>query len=181
MLRRYAPDDVVDFWRKAGPARWFDKDSDFDRSFRDRFLQAHLDAAGGVLDRWTDTVKGTLALLILLDQYPRNAFRGTPHMYATDAHALRVARRAIHNGMDERVGAAMRLFCYLPFAHAECLAEQRTSVSLNRSLGQPWLTHAEDHRDIIARFGRFPHRNAILGRTSTADEIAFLAGGGFSG
>ncbi|RTS57491.1 DUF924 family protein [Pseudomonas aeruginosa] len=122
-----------------------------------------------------------LGLLLLLDQYPRNAFRGTPRMYASDAQARRWAERALGQGLDRQVGDALRLFFYLPFAHAENLADQDRSVALNHGLGQPFLAHAREHREIIRRFGRFPHRNPILGRLSSAEELAFLAAGGFAG
>lgn len=174
--------DVVDFWRQAGIAGlWFRKDADFDRDFRERFLALHMAAARGELNGWSATAEGTVALLVLLDQFPRNAFRGTGHMFATDPLARRIARAALAAGVFDRLEAALRLFLCLPFSHSEDLADQELAVRLNRQLGDESLRHAEEHRDIIARFGRFPHRNPALGRETTADEAEFLRAGGFAG
>jgi uncharacterized protein (DUF924 family) len=172
---------VVAFWHKAGPRRWFAKDAAFDRRFRTRFLALHEAAARGDCAGWSATPDGALALLLLLDQFPRNAFRGTPRMYATDAMARAMAMAAIEAGHDRQVETALQLFFYLPFAHSENLTDQERSVFFNRRLGQPNLSHAEHHRDIVWRFGRFPHRNPILGRTMTPEEQRFLDGGGFGG
>lgn len=174
------PGAVVAFWR-ASQADWFSHDPAFDRRFRERFLPWHMRAAAHGLDAWADTPEGALALLILLDQFPRNAFRGTARMYATDEQARRIARMAVQAGFDAEVEDALRLFLYLPFAHAESMAEQRLSVALNRRLGRPWLDHARGHAAIIERFGRFPHRNALLGRKTSPEEQAFLDNGGFAG
>lgn len=173
--------DVVEFWRAAGPALWFAKDTAFDRRFREGFLQLHEAAADGRLPGWAATAEGALALLLLLDQFPRNAFRGTPRMYATDVLARQIADAAIAAGHDQAVEPGLRLFFYLPFAHSERLADQERSVALCRRLGQPHLSHAEGHRDIVRRFGRFPHRNPILGRAMAAEEQQFLDAGGFAG
>lgn len=175
------PADVVGFWRAAGRDKWFNKDDAFDAAFRDRYLAQHIAAAARVLDGWLATPDGALALLILTDQLPRNAFRGTGHMYATDSLARHFARRALAAGQDEGFETEMRLFFYLPFGHSEELADQDLAVSLFERLGEPWLAHAEEHRRIIRRFGRFPHRNPMLGRETTDDEAAFLASGGFQG
>ena len=172
---------VVEFWRAAGPNLWFAKDPDFDQRFRERFLTLHEAAARGELEHWHATADGALALVILLDQYPRNAFRGTPRMYATDALARAVADAALAAGHDRAVEPALRLFFYLPFGHSENMADQERSVSLAHRLGQPSLGHAEHHRDIIRRFGRFPHRNPILGRPMTEEEQRYLDEGGFRG
>jgi len=173
---------VVAFWREAGAlGRWFDKDASFDRAFRDRFLDLHMTVAARGHDDWTAVADGALALLVLTDQFPRNAFRGTGHMYATDPLARFYARRALDAGHMERVDPELRLFFCLPFAHSEELLDQDLSVQLNARLGQPWLEHAEGHRDIIRRFGRFPHRNPMLGRTTTPEEVEFLRHGGFQG
>ncbi|OVZ55598.1 hypothetical protein CDO44_22525 [Pigmentiphaga sp. NML080357] len=173
--------DVVRFWRDAGMAGWFGQSPAFDRAFRERFLDLHEAAARGECDDWAATAEGALALLILLDQFPRNAFRGTARMYGTDAQARRIARLAVDRGLDGQVESALRLFFYLPFAHSEDLADQRLSVRLNRRLGHPWVDHAQGHADIIERFGRFPHRNPLLGRRMTPQEQAFLDQGGFAG
>lgn len=175
------PTDVVAFWSEAGPSCWFAKDEAFDRRFRDAFIDAHAAACRGELAHWQRTPGGALALVILLDQFPRNAFRGTPRMYASDAAALGVAEAAIAAGLDRHVDADLRLFLYLPFAHSESLAHQDRSVALCRELGEESLAHAEGHRDIVKRFGRFPHRNPILGRKTTEDEQRFLDAGGFAG
>lgn len=172
---------VVRFWEDAGPPMWFAKDADFDRRFRERFLVAHEAAARGELDDAATTPSLALGLVLLLDQFPRNAFRGSPRMYATDALALHHAQRALALGHDQHVSQQLRLFFYLPFGHAESLLEQERCVALNQPLGPELLEHAVGHRDIVQRFGRFPHRNAILGRPSTQAELEFLAQGGFAG
>ncbi len=172
---------VVDFWRVAGPGLWFAKNAAFDRRFRERFLSWHEAAARGELAYWRASATRALALVLLLDQFPRNAFRGTPRMYATDAMVREAAAAAIDAGHDRAVETALQLFFYLPFAHSEDLADQDRSVALVRRLGQPHLSHAEGHRDIVRRFGRFPHRNPILGRVATAEEQRFLDEGGFAG
>ena len=172
---------IVDFWRAAGPDLWFAKDPEFDHRFREAFLTLHEAAARGDLAGWANSAIGALALLLLLDQFPRNAFRGTPRMYATDALARVIAAAAIDAGHDQAVEEELRLFFYLPFGHSEGLADQERSVALTRSLGQPNLGRAEHHRGIIRRFGRFPHRNLILGRTMTEHEKRFLDEGGFAG
>lgn len=172
---------VVHFWQEAGPAQWFAKDAAFDRRFRERFLALHEAATRGELNQWMASPHGALGLLLLLDQYPRNAFRGTQRMYDTDATARRVATAALAAGHDQAIPAELRLFMYLPFGHSEDLADQERAVALCRRLEQPHLAHAEGHRDIVRRFGRFPHRNAILGRTTTPEEQRFLDEGGFAG
>lgn len=171
---------IVTFWA-ASSTHWFDKDASFDQLFRERFLGLHMDVAARKYDGWMASPYGALALLILTDQYPRNAFRGNGHMYATDPLARLYARQALEAGHMDDVEPEMRLFFCLPFAHSEAMADQDISVRLNGQLGQPWLDHAEGHRDIIRRFGRFPHRNPMLGRAMTPGEQAFLNGGGFTG
>ncbi|MGE0628259.1 MAG: DUF924 family protein [Hyphomicrobiaceae bacterium] len=172
---------VVEFWRMAGPGLWFAKDDAFDNHFRKHFLTQHEAAARGELAGWAGTADGVLALVILLDQFPRNAFRGTARMYATDGHARLVADAAIKAGHDRAVDRELAKFFYLPFAHSEQLADQERSVALTRRLGEPDLSHALGHRDIIRRFGRFPHRNPILGRSMTPEEQHYLGNGGFKG
>lgn len=175
------PAQVVDFWRDAGPQLWFAKDAAFDRRFRERFEALHEAAARGELAAWADTPEGALALLVLLDQYPRNAFRGTPRMYATDPLARQVAAAAIAKGHDAQIPPDMRIFVYLPFGHSEDLADQDRSVALAERLGEPTVSRARHHQAIVRRFGRFPHRNAILGRETTPEEAAYLAAGGYAG
>jgi uncharacterized protein (DUF924 family) len=172
---------VIDFWRAAGPELWFAKDDGFDRRFRDRFLPLYQAASQGELADWPATAYGALALLLLLDQFPRNAFRGTPRMYATDAMARDVAAAALDAGHDRVPETELQVFFYLPFGHSETLADQDRSVELNRRLGEPDASHAEGHRDIVRRFGRFPHRNPILGRMMTEAEQRFLDAGGYAG
>jgi len=173
--------EVIEFWRAAGPSLWFAKDLDFDRRFRERFADAYAAAASGALAHWAQTADGSLALILLFDQYPRNAFRGTARMYATDEAARAEAERAVAAGFDRTVAPELQPFVILPFGHSESLADQERSVALCRRLGPPHLSHAEHHRDIVRRFGRFPHRNAILGRSSTDAERTYLENGGYQG
>ena len=173
--------DVLAFWREAGPSRWFRKDTAFDEQVRARFLGAHEAALRGELDGWAQDVDGALALLILLDQFPRNAFRGTPRMFESDAKARAIAQQALEAGFDAQAGEDLRNFFYLPFSHSEQLADQDAAVELARKLGDEPLRYAILHREIIARFGRFPHRNAMLARATTPEEQRFLDDGGFAG
>jgi uncharacterized protein (DUF924 family) len=175
------PTDVVSFWRGAGPERWFRKNGGFDDTFRERFLGAHEAAAAGSLAHWAATADGALALLVLLDQFPRNAFRNSPRMFATDAQALAIAHAAIDAGFDRQVDAPLRPFFYMPFMHSEQLADQQRCVELTAPLGGNTQDYARIHLDAIARFGRFPHRNAVLGRSTTPEEQAYLDAGGFAG
>ena len=176
-----SPERVVRFWREAGLDRWFTSDAGFDRVFREHFMGAHLAAASRQLDAWMANAEGCLALLILLDQFPRNAFRGCAHMYATDPLARFIARHVLERGFDQQLDRDMRAFVYLPFEHSEDLADQELSVTLFDALGGAFQPYAATHRDIIRRFGRFPHRNGELGRETSPEERAFLDGGGFAG
>ncbi|KWV60180.1 hypothetical protein AS156_30025 [Bradyrhizobium macuxiense] len=175
--------DVLAFWRVVGRDRWYERDDAFDAEIRDRFLAAWEKAAAGELSSWEASDDGALALTIVLDQFPRNMFRQDAQTFASDALAREVAGRAIDRGVDERVDPHLREFLYLPFMHSEHLADQQRCVELIRhSGGHPDnLKYAEDHADIIRRFGRFPHRNRVLGRPTTPEEQAFLDAGGFSG
>jgi uncharacterized protein (DUF924 family) len=173
--------EIVAFWAEAGPARWFAKDPEFDRQFRTRFLALHEAAARGELDAWRGTAEGALALLILLDQFPRNAFRGARRMYVTDVRARAEADTAIRAGHDRNVAFEQQKFFYLPFAHSEDLGDQDRAVALCERLGGEDYAHAQGHRDIVRRFGRFPHRNSILGRAMSPAEQAFLDQGGYAG
>jgi uncharacterized protein (DUF924 family) len=172
---------VIDFWREAGPKMWFAKDPDFDRLFSERFLVRHEAAARGAFAGWLATPEGALALMLLLDQYPRNAFRDTPRMYATDALARKLADAAIAAGHDRAVADDLAVFFYLPFGHSEELSHQERCVELAARLGDPNHSHATHHCDIVRRFGRFPHRNAILDRATTAEEQRYLDEGGYKG
>ena len=177
----HSAEAVIAFWKQAGPKRWFAKDEGFDRDFRDRFIAAHMQAARRELEGWLTTADGALALLILLDQYPRNAFRGTAHMFATDPLARLYARKMVDAGLDQQIEPQLRAFCYLPFEHSEDPQDQQRSLALNQQLDASTYHWAKEHADIIERFGRFPHRNGVLGRTSTDEERAFLKAGGFAG
>lgn len=170
----------MQWWREAEP-HWFSHDADFDRRFSERFMRLHQAATDGELAAWADSPEGALALLILLDQFPRNAFRGTARMYATDPQAREIASRAEAAGHAAHVDAGLRPFFFLPFTHSEDSEDQDRAVRLQTPQGGDSLKFARHHRDIIQRFGRFPHRNALLGRETTPEEQAFLDGGGFSG
>ena len=165
--------------------QWFEKNPDFDREVRERFLSLWELGAVGALSNWQHTADACLALIVLLDQFPRNMFRGTPRAFASDAAALEAARHAVASGYDGTMSAAERLFLYLPFEHSEALADQDLACELTKPLDAlaPGLQahhYALAHRDIVRRFGRFPHRNAILGRESTPEEVEFLKGPGSS-
>jgi uncharacterized protein (DUF924 family) len=180
------PADIVEFWRAAGPGRWFEKDDGFDAAIRLKYEPTHHAAARGQYDRWIDSADGALALLILLDQFPRNLYRGSAHSWATDSLARQIAIEAIARGHDKRFEPALRNFFYLPFEHAENPADQDRAVALFEAMNaetgdEGSLKWAIQHRDVIARFGRFPHRNHALGRETTPEEQAFLDGGGFAG
>jgi uncharacterized protein (DUF924 family) len=174
--------DILDFWRAAGPDRWFTCDADFDAEVGRRFLAAHEAAAAGTLDAWATTEEGALTLVLLLDQVPRNIFRATPRAYATDPLALRQAQEAVARSFDRRCEALLQQFFYLPFMHSEVVADQRRGAALYEAAGDAkGAEWARAHCAIIERFGRFPHRNAILGRESSVVEQRFLDEGGFSG
>ena len=175
------PVDVVAFWRDAGMAKWFRGGDAFDAECRAQFLDAHHAAARREYEHWMDNAEGALALLILLDQIPRNVFRDSGHAFATDSLARHYAARAVEAGFDKQSDASLRLFFYLPFEHAEDMGDQHRSVELITAMGNAELIgYANAHRDVIVRFGRFPHRNHALGRINTPDEQAWLdAGGGF--
>lgn len=176
------PETVLAFWRAAGPDKWFSKNDAFDAEIRSRFLPTYEAAAAGKLASWEDKVESALALVIALDQFPRNMFRGDKRAFAADPLARQVADRALARGFDQQLPPAERTFFYLPFEHSENLADQERCLTLYRALGNAEnLKWAELHADIIRRFGRFPHRNAMLGRDTTAEEQTFLNGGGFSG
>jgi uncharacterized protein (DUF924 family) len=177
-----SPADILTFWRAAGPKRWFNKDAAFDAEVRARFFAVWEAARDGRLKAWEDSDDGALALILVLDQFPRNLFRDDARAFSTDPEALALARRAVARGVDARVDPALRAFVYLPFMHSENLADQERCVALCRAVGlTDNIDFAVEHADIIRRFGRFPHRNRVLGRATTPEEAAFLAGGGFGG
>jgi uncharacterized protein (DUF924 family) len=180
------PQDVLTFWRTAGPAKWFAKNDRFDDAIQLKFEPVHHAAARGQYDAWAHSAEGALALIILLDQFPRNLYRGSGHAFATDPKARSIARIALDAGFDRQVEPELRRFFYLPFEHSEDLGDQNLSIRLFTRLSEETgdvesLRYAVVHEEIIARFGRFPHRNACLGRQTTAEELAFLEAGGFSG
>ena len=179
---------LVGVWREAGRRLWFARDESFDQRLRESFAAVHLAAARGGCAAWEATAQGALALVLLLDQIPRNLYRGSARAYATDALALAAAARALDRGDDRAAELALRPFFHMPFSHAEDAPAQARAVALAERLGAEggdpgggWLKDARRHQDIIARFGRFPHRNAVLGRATTLQEQAFLDGGGFRG
>ena len=178
------PPQIVGFWREAGPKAWFAKNAAFDAEIASRFEASHHAAARGEHDAWANTAQGALALLLLFDQFPRNLWRGSAHAFATDPVARLTARRAITLGHDMATEASLRRFFYLPFSHSEHLADQDAGMALWATLEKQTgesAKWAHLHRNIIARFGRFPHRNRFLGRETTDEEQTFLEGGGFSG
>ena len=181
------PAAVVEFWRGAGPHCWFAHDPAFDRAIAERFEAAHRAAARGALAAWEDAPEGALALVLLTDQFSRNLYRGSAHAFATDEMARNAAQRAIALGFDQTFDPALRQFFYLPFEHHEDSASQARAVALYEALAAAGdappqgLEYARLHAGLIARFGRFPHRNAVMGRTPTPQETAYLAEGGFAG
>ena len=184
--------EVLDFWfgredeSGYGEFRdeWFQKDEDFDRKVRDRFLDDYEQAAHGGYDGWREQAEGCLALVIVLDQFPRNMFRGNPKTYATDKEALGTARYSLEHALDRELPGFQRMFLYMPFMHSEDIGDQRRSVELFEDLaageGTDVVEFAVGHRDIVERFGRFPHRNEILGRETTPEEAEFLTEPGSS-
>lgn len=177
------PNDVLEFWAGIGSKGWWTKNADVDAQIRARFGQLHKQACDGNLDDWAQTPDGALALIIVLDQFSRNLFRGSPKSFAQDAKALAIAKSAISNGVDKQANPELRLFFYLPYEHSEKLADQEESLNLLNSFNDSpeFLKAVIEHHNIIKRFGRFPHRNEVLGRETTADEQAYLDGGGFRG
>ncbi|MEZ5787176.1 MAG: DUF924 family protein [Xanthobacteraceae bacterium] len=173
---------VLAFWRALGREKWFSRDDEIDAEILQRFLPTYEAAVAGLLAGWEDTPQSALALLIVLDQFPRNMFRASARAFAADAQAREVAGRALARRFDQTVEPGERGFFYLPLMHSEDIADQERCVALYQAAGdEDGLKFALIHADIIRRFGRFPHRNALLGRDTTADEQAFLAAGGFAG
>ena len=172
-------DDLLDFWFDRDGKAWFEKNPAFDEEIRSRFLPLYESAAEGGLAAWLDQPRNCLALLILLDQFPRNMFRGAARAFAADRAALEAARAIVDNGWDKAMSPDERMFAYLPFEHSEALEDQERSLTLFE--GHPNFEWARKHWEIVQRFGRFPHRNAVLGRPSTPEEIEFLnqPGSGF--
>ncbi len=173
--------EVLAFWWQAGPQRWFTRDEAFDEVCRSRLGKLHARAAAGELDHWAGAPHSMLALILLLDQVSRNIYRDRPEAFAQDAKALKLAESAVDKGFDRAYPLPARGFFYMPFEHAEDMAAQERSVDLFRMTGDQEFTYfALVHLDVIRRFGRFPHRNAVLGRQTSAAEQAYLDSGGFS-
>ena len=166
--------EVLSFWFEDHAKDWFAKNPGFDAAVRSRFIALHEAAAVGHLSHWADEARSCLALVIVLDQFPRNMFRGDARAFSSDSPALAAAGSMIEREFDRLLSPVERTFAYLPFEHAEDLAAQRRSLALFQALDPEYIESARRHHEIIARFGRFPHRNAMLGRESTAEEIEFL-------
>ncbi len=182
MTQLLTPAEVIAFWTDAGPEKWFAKDAAFDRVFTELCRDTHFAAAARRLDHWLEVPDAALALIILLDQLPRNAFRDTAHMFATDPLAVFFAKKAIERGHDRQVAPELRPFVLMPLMHSESLEDQELLLTLlDETTEAQTYKFAVIHRDIIARFGRFPHRNDCLGRATSREEAAFLNAGGFSG
>ncbi|MDF1726395.1 MAG: DUF924 domain-containing protein [Sulfitobacter sp.] len=178
--------EILAFWLdEVGPARWYEQSDTLDAEIRDRFMPAIDGAMAGKFSLWLTYPSGALAYIILLDQFPRNIFRDDPRAFACDGVARAAAKSAIERGWDMRIDTPARQFFYLPLMHSENLCDQDRSVRLicdrMGSAGASNLLHARAHREVIRRFGRFPHRNAVLSRSDTQQEATFLAEGGYGG
>jgi len=167
---------VLDFWsEECGPDKWFEKDPMLDTQIQDRFGPLHARACAGELDHWSATPEGALALIVLIDQFSRNIHRDRPAAFAADPKGLSLVAKALEAGLDKDMTGPQRAFLYMPLMHSEDLADQDRCIRLMREAGlEKQHGYAVAHRKIIARFGRFPHRNAVLGRASTPEEEAFL-------
>jgi uncharacterized protein (DUF924 family) len=183
MSKVVAPEIILDFWASIGNSGWWTKNQKLDDEIISRFSDTHTQARNGQLNHWTDTADGTLALIIVLDQFSRNMFRGDPKTFAQDDQALTIAKKAVAKGLDSEARADLNLFFYLPYEHSECISDQEQSIKLQHSIGggEEVMKAALEHHEIIKRFGQFPHRNAVLGRHTTPAEQAYLDGGGFKG
>jgi uncharacterized protein (DUF924 family) len=170
------PEEIFLFWKDAGPDKWFTSDPAFDVEVRARFMETYEAGLRGELDGWERSAYGAFALVILLDQFPRNMFRASSRAFATDALALSISQHALAAGWDRQLTQQQRLFLYMPFQHSENRAVQARSIELFTQLGlADNLDYARRHKDIVDRFGRFPHRNAVLGRQPTTEELEFVA------
>ena len=190
VLKFWFGDQTDGFCTDECRERWFVTNAEFDEEIRGRFGDLPGQARSGQLDGWLESAEGTLAYVIVTDQFPRNLFRGTADAFGFDHLALAAAREAVSSGQDLSLGFDERAFLYLPFEHSEDLVDQHASVGLfsqlrdqtpagSRHITGGYLHHAHQHRDIVQRFGRFPHRNAALGRVSSEEEAEFAEGGGF--
>ena len=170
------PQKIIDFWFADDVRKlWFNSTAEFDRSLRERFEDILKQADQGELDHWMESAAGCLALVIILDQFPLNMFRGNAQSFATEARSREVARVAIENGFDKALAAEQQAFLYMPFMHSEDIADQELALELFAQPGmESNLRFARHHHALVETYGRFPHRNAVLGRTSTAAEIEYL-------
>jgi uncharacterized protein (DUF924 family) len=176
------PTDILNFWRDAGWERWYAKNDEFDAEITRRFRALWDQAVAGGLTSWEASDEGTLALILVFDQFPRNIFRNDPRAFSSDRLARNLALRAVDRGVDQRVETPFRQFVYMPLMHSEDLADQERCCALFLATGETDnLKFADEHADIIRRFGHFPHRNRVLGRATTPEEQAFLDDGGFGG
>jgi len=173
--------DVITFWRDVGKEGWFAKNDAVDQRFRDLFYDLHFSAARRECEHWIAQPYPGLALILLLDQFPRNVFRQTAHMFATDPLARHYAKRFIDDGLVDQLDNELRLFACLPFVHSENLSDHDYALKLYQRYAPGNLGWAQNHRSIVSRFGCFPHRNASLGRATTPEQQAFLDEGGFAG
>ncbi|MEO0401229.1 MAG: DUF924 family protein [Pseudomonadota bacterium] len=176
------PDDILRFWLdECGPDKWFASDPDLDQTIRERFEPAWKEASEGRFALWLTYPNGALAYIILADQFARNMFRDDPRAFALDRAALAAAKSAIAKGWDKRIDVPARVLFYMPLEHSENLCDQDRAVRLmcERMQDDTYLLHARAHREVIRQFGRFPHRNAVLGRATTGAEQAHLDGGGY--
>jgi uncharacterized protein (DUF924 family) len=175
--------EIIEFWlEEIGPQRWYDDSQELDNTIRERFMETWEEALGGKLESWECSREGALALLIVLDQFPRNMFRGEGRSFASDQKALAVAKKAISKGFDKQTPLPERIFFYMPMMHSENSVDQEHSVRLIKmNIGETaYLKHARVHREVIRKFGRFPYRNEALGRHSSEDEASYLANGGYA-
>lgn len=176
------PADVNDFWFGADPKQWFAKSDAFDAEIREKFGEAVEAAGKGELDAWQETPEGALALVILLDQFTRNLNRGDPKTWASDEKAVAIAESAVARGFDMELATEKRRFLYMPYMHSENMEMQRKSIALSERVdSEEFQKYVHHHAGIVERFGRFPHRNAVLGRESTPEEKAYLEDDGFKG
>lgn len=174
--------EVLEFWLTSGPSAWWRKNAEFDSTIKNRFGELIEPAAVRKLDSWRNNPQSCLALVLILDQFSRNLFRGSDKTFAQDDYALELAKYGVKKGFDNNEPAAIYEFFYMPYMHSEKLEDQNICVDLIRTRGnKASLKAAIEHQDIITRFGRFPHRNFVLGRKITPEEQTFLDSGGFSG
>lgn len=173
---------IITFWHKAGPKKWFAKNDDFDAEIADKFVHLIEEAGNGGLQDWLDAPRSCLAYILLLDQFTRNIYRNDGKAFAYDPLALKAAKHAFARGFENEIDEKLRSFFVMPFMHSEAIEDQLKCIELMKKIGgEGNVKFAIIHYDIIKEFGRFPHRNAVLGRESSAEELVFLAGDGFKG